>query len=39
VKKEHIENMEICTKCNTGEFYSFRGEKTTGRFACVISMV
>ena len=39
VKKEHIENMEICTKCNTREFYSFRGEKTTGRFACVISMV
>jgi polyphenol oxidase len=38
VKKEHIENMEICTKCNTQEFYSFRGEKTTGRFACVISM-
>ena len=39
VKKEHIENMEICTKCNTDEFYSFRGEKTTGRFACVISMI
>ncbi|MBU8910327.1 MAG: peptidoglycan editing factor PgeF [Desulfobacterales bacterium] len=38
VKKEHIENMEICTKCNTDIFYSFRGEKTTGRFACVISM-
>jgi len=38
VKKEHIENMEICTKCNTDMFYSFRGEKTTGRFACVISM-
>ena len=39
VKKEHIENMEICTKCNTDIFYSFRGEKTTGRFACVISMI
>ena len=38
VKKEHIENIEICTKCNTDLFYSFRGEKTTGRFACVISM-
>ena len=38
VKKESIENMEICTKCNTDMFYSFRGEKTTGRFACVISM-
>ena len=39
VKKGHIENMEICTKCRTDLFYSFRGEKTTGRFACVISMI
>ncbi|NOX35359.1 MAG: peptidoglycan editing factor PgeF [Deltaproteobacteria bacterium] len=39
VKREHIENMEICTKCNTDIFYSFRAERTTGRFACVISMV
>lgn len=38
VKKEHIENMKICTKCNTDIFYSYRGEGTTGRFACVISM-
>lgn len=39
VKKEHIENMNICTKCNTDQFYSFRGEKPTGRFAAVIAMV
>ncbi len=39
VKKENIENLKICTKCNTSEFYSYRGEKTTGRFACVISML
>jgi len=39
VKKENIKNMEICTKCNSDFFYSYRGEKTTGRFACVISMV
>ncbi|MCD4721952.1 MAG: peptidoglycan editing factor PgeF [Desulfobacula sp.] len=39
VKKGHIENMKICTKCNTDIFYSFRGEKKTGRFACVISIV
>jgi len=39
VQKEYIENMGICTKCNTQEFYSFRGEKITGRFACVISMI
>ncbi len=38
VLKENIENMNICTKCNTDEFYSYRGEKTTGRFACVISI-
>jgi len=39
VKEEHIQNMEICTKCHTNIFYSYRKEKTTGRFACVISMV
>ena len=39
VKKEHIENMKICTKCHPEEFYSFRGENTTDRFACVISMI
>lgn len=39
VNKKNIENMECCTKCNTKRFYSYRGEKTTGRFACVISMM
>jgi hypothetical protein len=39
IKKEHIENMKICTKCHPKEFYSFRGENTTDRFACVISMI
>ncbi len=39
LKKENIKNMEICTKCNTERFYSFRGEKKTGRFASVISMI
>lgn len=39
IKEDHIENMKICTKCNTKEFYSYRGEKHTGRFACVISMI
>ncbi len=38
VKEENIENMKICTRCNMKEFYSYRGEKNTGRFACVISM-
>jgi len=39
LKKEHIENMNLCTRCHTNDFYSYRAEKTTGRFACVISMV
>jgi hypothetical protein len=38
VKKDHIENVEICTKCHTNLFYSFRKDKTISRFACVISM-
>lgn len=38
VKKTHIENMNICTKCRMDQFYSYRGEKNTGRFACVIAM-
>jgi polyphenol oxidase len=36
--RNNIQNMEICTKCNSHIFYSYRGEKTTGRFACVIAM-
>ena len=39
VKKENIRNMEICTKCRTDIFYSYRGERSIGRFACVISMI
>ncbi len=39
VKKEHIENMNLCTKCNTKDFYSYRAQKITGRFACVIAMI
>lgn len=38
VQENKIENMEICTKCHTDIFYSFRAQKTTGRFACVIAM-
>jgi YfiH family protein len=39
IKKENIRNMKICTKCRTDLFYSYRGEKTSGRFACAISMI
>ena len=38
VEKENIEVMNICTQCNTDKFFSFRREKTTGRFACVLAL-
>jgi YfiH family protein len=38
VKKDNIESMNICTKCNTKDFYSYRAEKKTGRFTCVIGL-
>ena len=37
-----IENIclsQICTKCNTDLFFSFRGEGTTGRTAAVIGLI
>lgn len=37
--KKNIECFNICTKCNTDTFYSFRAQKKTGRFACVISLI
>lgn len=36
VPETNIHVSGICTKCNTGRFFSYRGEKTTGRFAAVI---
>jgi len=38
VKRENVETLNICTQCNTDKFFSFRGEKTTGRFGCAISL-
>ncbi len=38
LKKDNIETMDICTQCNADKFYSYRQEKKTGRFACVISL-
>ena len=38
MKKENIETMNICTHCSTDQFYSYRREKKTGRFGCVISL-
>jgi YfiH family protein len=33
--REHIEKANICTKCRTDLFFSYRGESITGRFATV----
>lgn len=38
VSIENIRLSRICTKCNTGRFFSFRGEGTTGRFATLIGL-
>lgn len=38
VLKKNIYLSEICTRCNTDLFFSFRGEETTGRFAAVIGL-
>ncbi|THB75876.1 MAG: peptidoglycan editing factor PgeF [Desulfobacteraceae bacterium] len=38
VKHSCIENMAICTKCNSNEFFSYRRENLTGRFACIIGL-
>jgi len=35
---KNIHSINICTKCNTDLFFSFRGEGTTGRFAAVIGL-
>ncbi len=36
--REHIISSELCTRCRTDLFYSYRGEGTTGRFAAVIGL-
>ena len=38
VLPDRIENSNICTRCNTGLFFSYRGEGQTGRFASVIGL-
>lgn len=36
VPDRQIETAGLCTRCRTDRFFSYRGEKTTGRFAAVI---
>jgi YfiH family protein len=38
VLQDNIETGRICTKCNTEEFFSYRGEGQTGRFASAIGI-
>ncbi len=39
VRLENIELSRICTRCSHESFFSYRYEKITGRFACVIGMI
>jgi hypothetical protein len=36
--REHIYSSNLCTRCRTDLFYSYRGEGKTGRFAAVIGL-
>lgn len=38
VRFEHIHVARICTKCNQHLFFSYRGERKTGRFAAVVGI-
>ena len=38
VPGENIESSRMCSRCRTDEFFSYRAEKTTGRFAAVIGL-
>jgi YfiH family protein len=39
VLPEKIFSSKVCTKCNTDQFFSYRGEGVTGRFAAVIGLI
>ena len=38
VRSDNICFSDICTRCNTNQFFSYRGEGVTGRFAAVIML-
>ena len=38
VPVQHVESSRLCSRCRTDEFFSYRAEKTTGRFAAVIGL-
>lgn len=39
ILEDNIENLDICTKCNKNDFYSYRGGDEALRFASVISLI
>jgi YfiH family protein len=39
VLQKNIYSSNICTRCNTDSFYSFRKHRITGRFAAVIGLI
>ena len=38
LRRENIEVSRICTRCANDRFFSYRADKTTGRFAAVIGL-
>lgn len=38
IPERNIESSQMCTRCRTETFYSYRAEETTGRFAAVIGL-
>jgi polyphenol oxidase len=38
IPKNHIVSSNLCTRCRTDLFFSYRKEKSTGRFAAVIGI-
>jgi YfiH family protein len=38
LNEDHMEVARVCTRCNSGEFFSYRKEKKTGRFGTVIGL-
>ena len=38
VADTNIESSEICTRCHSDDFFSYRAARTTGRFAAVIGL-
>jgi len=38
VPADHIHTSRMCTKCRTDRFFSYRGERRTGRFPAVIGI-